>query len=66
MPETGQSFALIYSIEDPLGNTDQAGVGLQVRCFSDPHYICSLSAPGTLAVEASMLLHGLPPSASLS
>ncbi|PNH09448.1 Tocopherol cyclase, chloroplastic [Tetrabaena socialis] len=31
IPETGQSFALIYSIEDPLGNTAQAGVGLQVR-----------------------------------
>lgn len=31
LPETGQSFALIYSIEDPLGNTPQAGVGLQVR-----------------------------------
>lgn len=39
MPETGQSFALIYSIEDPLGNTPQAGVGLQVM-GPDDGYIC--------------------------
>lgn len=31
MPETGQSFALIYSIEDPVGNTPKGGVGLQVK-----------------------------------
>lgn len=42
MPETGQSFALIYSIEDPLGNTDQAGVGLQVMGPNDG-YICQFS-----------------------
>ncbi|KAG2489345.1 hypothetical protein HYH03_012175 [Edaphochlamys debaryana] len=42
MPETGQSFALIYSIEDPLGNTTQAGVGLQVM-GPDDGYICQFS-----------------------
>ncbi|GLC34906.1 hypothetical protein PLESTF_000216600 [Pleodorina starrii] len=42
MPETGQSFALIYSIEDPLGNTPQAGVGLQVM-GPDDGYICQFS-----------------------
>lgn len=39
IPENGQSFALIYSIEDPLGNTQQAGVGLQVM-GPDDGYIC--------------------------
>ena len=39
IPENGQSFALIYSIEDPLGNTEQAGVGLQVR-LPRPHVPC--------------------------
>ena len=30
LPGEGQSFALIYSIEDPAGNTAQSGVGAQV------------------------------------
>jgi len=30
MPESGESFALIYSVEDPLGNTPISGVGAQV------------------------------------
>ncbi|GFR52594.1 hypothetical protein Agub_g15190, partial [Astrephomene gubernaculifera] len=42
MPDTGQSFALIYSVEDPLGNTPQAGVGLQVM-GPDDGYICQFS-----------------------
>ncbi|KAG2447103.1 hypothetical protein HYH02_007852 [Chlamydomonas schloesseri] len=42
LPESGQSFALIYSIEDPLGNTPQAGVGLQVM-GPDDGYICQFT-----------------------
>lgn len=42
IPENGQSFALIYSIEDPLANTPQAGVGLQVMGPNDG-YICQFS-----------------------
>jgi len=31
IPETdGESFALIYSIEDPAGGTPNAGLGVQV------------------------------------
>jgi len=31
LPEEGTSFALIYSIEDPAGNSSQSGVGAQAR-----------------------------------
>ncbi|EFJ42521.1 hypothetical protein VOLCADRAFT_42287, partial [Volvox carteri f. nagariensis] len=43
MPESGQSFALIYSIEDPLGNTPQTGIGLQVMGPNDG-YICQFTS----------------------
>ena len=31
--EAGESFAFIYSVEDPKGNTQSGGVGAQVRAF---------------------------------
>ena len=31
LPGSGQSFAFIYSIEDPKGNSPRRGVGAQVR-----------------------------------
>ena len=31
LPGRGQSFALIYSIEDPSGSSKFSGVGVQVR-----------------------------------
>lgn len=42
MPETGESFALIYSIEDPLGNSSVSGVGAQVM-GPDEGYIVQYS-----------------------
>lgn len=34
LPGTGKSFAWMYSIEDPSGDSDVAGVGAQARCLS--------------------------------
>ncbi|KAK9835048.1 hypothetical protein WJX81_007145 [Elliptochloris bilobata] len=39
LPGEGQSFALIYSIEDPAGNTAQSGVGAQVMGPDDSYLL---------------------------
>ena len=56
LPGDGQSFALIYSIEDPLGNSPGAGVGAQVMgpgvlnsCIP-----CCLTIPPVIATNTSM------------
>lgn len=49
LPGEGQSFALIYSIEDPAGNSAQSGVGAQVNrrahvvLWQSPHLVILLS-----------------------
>jgi tocopherol cyclase len=39
LPGDGQSFALIYSIEDPLGNNKHSGIGAQVMGPDDGYLL---------------------------
>lgn len=39
MPEEKESFALIYSIENPKGDTPQSGIGAQVMGPQDGYMI---------------------------
>lgn len=53
LPGDGQSFALIYSIENPLGNLPHSGVGAQAsRCRWPQGGGAFLGAPGGLALQS--------------
>ena len=43
VPDTGKSFAIIYSAEDPAGGRPASGIGVQVMGPEDGDYLCHFS-----------------------
>jgi tocopherol cyclase len=41
LPKIGESFAFMYSIEDPLGKSDRSGGAAQILGIDEQHLICA-------------------------
>lgn len=46
LPKIRESFAFMYSIEDPLGSSDRAGAAVQILGIKEEYITCSFPNPG--------------------